>query len=148
MVTSSMSYRIRMLSRIHHCINRYPNPGNMVSITAGADVVLRSGVMDVASDIAELLSLREECMDAYLIGSHEGDHIMVDSISRVSDGAVGLCMSDVEGGTAPTDDMRLAMSQEFHEEGVLMVIDPYACEIAVYRVDDGELMPAKVLISE
>lgn len=110
-------------------------------------MVVKSGVMDVASDIAELMSLQDGCMDAYLVGRYEGDCVFVDTVSREDVGSVGLCISNEEGGLEPDDSVRMRLS-DMHPRAVLMMIDPYACEIAVYRMDGGDLVHAKVMIME
>lgn len=117
------------------------------ALTAGADAVLKSGIMDVASDLAELSSIQDEGLRAYLVGRREDEVVMVDSLSRKSDDAVGMCVSNVEGGLIPEDDVIGTMLSEF-PQGILMVIDPYACEIAFYRFSENEAIRAKVLVME
>ena len=117
------------------------------SLTAGADAVIGFNVMSAASDVADIASLDEEEMHAYLKGSIVGGCIRVMGLSASYDGAVGMAVSNMEGGTVPTEEVSYEMVSTY-PDGLLMVIDPDVCEIAFYKVVEGALVSAKVLVSE
>lgn len=108
---------------------------------------MKSGVMEAASDVADLLSMNDEAMDANLIGYRKEDGcFIIESVSRKSEGSVGKCMSSTEGGVEPTEKM-IGMMDD-HPDGILMIIDPYACEIRFYRNTEDGLVDARILVSE
>ena len=116
-------------------------------LLSNVDVVIESGVMDFSSDIADILSMNDECVDMYLIGRKtDCGYFLIKSTSKTSDGSIGLCMSNLNGSTAPTDKMIDAMSK--YPDGILMIINPYACEIGFYKNTEKGLIQAKVLVSE
>ena len=116
-------------------------------LLSNVDAVIGSGVMDISSDIADILSMNEECMSMYLVGCKtDCGYYQIKSVSKTSDCSIGLCMSNLDGGTVPTDKMVVAMSE--YPDGLLMIIDPYACEIGFYKNTEKGLVQAKVLVSE
>jgi hypothetical protein len=117
------------------------------SLTAGADAVIGFNVMSAASDLADIASLDEEEMHAYLKGSITEGCIRITGLSPSYEGAVGMVVSNIEGGTSPTEEVSYEMISTY-PDGLLMVIDPDVCEIAFYKVVEGALASAKVLVSE
>lgn len=117
------------------------------SLTSGADAVIGFNVMSAASDVADIASLDEEEMHAYLKGNMVGGCIRVTCLSASDEGAIGMAVSNIEGGTVPTEDVSYEMVSTY-PDGLLMVIDPDVCEIAFYKVSEGALVTAKVLVSE
>lgn len=111
------------------------------------DAIVKSGVMEAASDVADLLSMNDEVMDANLIGYRKDDGcLIIESVSRKDEHSVGKCMSSMDGGVEPTEEMISMM--DAYPDGILMVIDPYACEIRFYRNTEDGLADARILVSE
>lgn len=60
---------------------------------------------------------------------------------------VGMSVTSAEGGTAPGDGA-LEMFRERFSEGVLVMVDPYAGEFALYIVDGDGVRQATAVMSE
>lgn len=111
------------------------------------DAIVKSGVMEAASDVADLLSMNDETMDANLIGyQKENGCFVIESVSRKTENSIGKCLSSTEEGITLTEAMIGSMDD--YPDGILMIIDPYACEIRFYRNSAEGLIDARVLVSE
>ena len=115
----------------------------MSGIRAGADVVMTSVAVET------LVSAAEDGVGcAWILGRVENDgsgrYYVMDGRGDVRIGISAICE---EGGTEP-DDGILRMFGESFRDGVLMVVDPYAGEFALYVSENGDVRRAVAVMSE
>ena len=115
----------------------------MSGIRAGADVVMTSVAVET------LVSAAEDGVGcAWILGRVENDgsgrYYVMDGRGDFRIGMSAVCE---EGGTDP-DDGILGMFGESFRDGVLMVVDPYAGEFALYVSENGDVRKAVAVMSE
>ncbi len=106
------------------------------------DVVATPAIMEAIADAAE----DGECMG--LSGSITED--AGGTLYRVTASTgpeIGLSMVCPDGGVVPTEDM-LRVFRERIGKGVLAVVDPYDCSIALYVVDCSGYRVANSVLEE
>ena len=87
----------------------------------------------------------------YLLGEccedGNGVFLSIEGASLFPEGAVGMCVSYEEGGVSPSEETKARFLSMF-PEGLLMVADVYARQVAMYRKEGGGLAPATALMRE
>ena len=98
-------------------------------------------------------------VEAMISAAEDGESAVLVNGVRVDDGEgayyevsgrgdpVGMSLTSAEGGTAPGDGA-LGMFRERFSEGVLVMVDPYAGEFALYIVDGDGVRQATAVMSE
>ena len=116
-----------------------------------ADVVMDPRALEAAIASAEDHASRGKDMLLVLSGSFcsdsDGDYLTIDGVSdRIEDG-VGICVAYEAGGTVPVEESVERFVSAFRT-GVMVVIDAYAREFALYvRSGDG-VRPASAVLTE
>ncbi len=120
-------------------------------LRAKADVVMNPQALENAIALAEDSVSRGKDMAASLSGSFgsdsSGEYMTIDGVASSGEAVVGLCVAYEAGGTVPTGDTEIRFLSAFRS-GVLVVIDAYAHELALYvRSGDG-LRSASAVLTE
>lgn len=115
----------------------------MSGLRAGADIVMTpvavEGIVSAAEDGLRSLWILGERVD-----DDSGTYYRV---TGAGDARIGLAAVPEDGGTEPDDGILSIFSESF-SDGVLMVVDLYAGEFALYVSEDGELRHASAVMSE
>lgn len=115
----------------------------MSGLRAGADIVMTpvavEGIVSAAEDGLRSLWILGERVD-----DDSGTYYRV---TGAGDARIGLAAVPEDGGTEPDGGILSIFSESF-SDGVLMVVDPYAGEFALYVSEDGELRRASAVMSE
>ena len=115
-----------------------------------AEVVLHGGALDSILSAADAAVLEDIRVGVYLAGEVgqdvNGNFFEIKGVIGGPDGAVGIAVTSSEEGTYATPEDVSSITSSFGC-GVLIVIDPYACEFAVYIVDDGDCRRADAVVT-
>ena len=123
----------------------------MTRCGTSVDAVFVNGSIDSILSLTDSVRENDIRVGFFLQGEEtedvKGRYYRITAPSADSDYAVGMCVTSAEEGTEPTDDDIRSFRSNF-DDGILLVVDPYACEFSVYKVDRKGFEKADVLISE
>ncbi len=116
-----------------------------------ADAVVDPRVVEAAAIRGEDEASEGRDSETYLKGARQedskGSFLSIEGASLSPEGAVGMCVSYEDGGTEVLDETRDRFVSMF-PDGILMVIDVYAHQVAMYKAREGEIVSASVLMRE
>ncbi len=116
-----------------------------------ADAVMDPRVVEAAAIYGEDETSDGKDAETYLKGpicrDSKGDFLSIEGVSLSPEGAIGMCVSYEDGGIEPMEHSRERFLSLF-PDGILIVIDVYAHQVAMYKSEKGELVPASVLMRE
>ena len=115
----------------------------MKGLRAGADVIMDpvavEGMISAAEDGARVVWITGERLS--------DDAGRFYRITGRGDTRVGMSVVCEDGGTTPEEDVISEFGRSF-TDGVLVVVDPYAGEFAVYVYEGGAVRKAAAVMSE
>lgn len=108
---------------------------------------VRADVVMTAAAVESVLAAADEGRGSPLLGVVGSDDEGLFYNIRGTGDPIGESMLCPEGGTAPDQQMAAVFSERF-PDGILMVVDPYAGEFALYVAESGSLRSASAVVSE
>ena len=116
-----------------------------------ADAVFAGGSIDSILSLTDSVPENDVRVCFFLKGTEcddgKGPYYRILGPSSDPDEAVGLCVTSAEEGTDPSDS-DLELFGRNLDEGILLMVDPYACEFNAYRVKNGRYARADILMSD
>jgi len=116
-----------------------------------ADAVVDPRVVEAVAIRGEDETSAGNDAETYLKGVRcedpKGFFLSIEGASLSPEGAIGMCVSYEDGGIEPLDEAK-EMFLSMFPDGILMVIDVYAHQVAMYKAEKGEIVPASVLMKE
>jgi len=116
-----------------------------------ADAVMDPRVVEAAALYGEDEAAEGRDAETYLTGAvcedSKGVFLSIEGVSLSPEDAIGMCVSYEDGGLEILDESREKFLSMF-PEGILAVIDVYAHQVAMFRSENGEIVPASVLMNE
>ena len=116
-----------------------------------ADAVFVGGSIDSILSLTDSVPKNDVRVCFFLKGTEpddgDGRYYRITAPAAEPDDAVGMCITSAEEGTDLTDS-DLDIFHENFDEGIFLVVDPYACEFSVYKVKGYDYAKAQILISE
>ncbi len=124
-----------MVSRMGLRVDAVMAPGSLDAILAFGDAV-RSGDSDPVA-----------FLDGTVCSDGSGTYFRVDGVGGAGGGELGMVVVPDEPGLEPTDDI-LDEFRLLFDDGLLIILDPYACEFSPYRSDGDAVRGADIVVSE
>ncbi len=116
-----------------------------------ADAIIDPRVIEAVAIRGEDEAAEGRDAETYLTGAvcedAKGRFLSVEGASLSSEDAIGMCISYEDGGLEILDESREKFLSMF-SDGLLVVIDVYAHQVAIFKIKEGEIVPASVLMRE
>ncbi len=116
-----------------------------------AEVLIHSRAMDIVLDAADKSTSDDVRIGVYLGGRLSSDDCggfyEVTEVLSSAEGAVGLALTSADGDLEPSAADVASLIREVGK-GVLMIVDPYACQFTVNVVDSVGVHRANSILLE